>query len=157
MRRATEEAGESLVELLVAVVILGIAITALITGIGVGITSSSLHRHQADGNTALLAASESIKANAHVTCAGTSDYSPTIVPPPTGWTPTVQSVAYWDGTYTAAGDMNWASTKAQCLTLSGGTPGYSEFGGQVQLQKVTVSVTNGKDVTLTIDVLKDGS
>ena len=61
--------GESLLELLISVAILGIGIVALLSGMGVAATTSGLHRQQAVGATAVRGAAEALQA-------GTVGYSP---------------------------------------------------------------------------------
>jgi prepilin-type N-terminal cleavage/methylation domain-containing protein len=61
-RRASGDAGVSLVELLVTIVIMGIAFTAILSGLAVTIRSSRIHATSADSNAALVGAVEAVKA-----------------------------------------------------------------------------------------------
>lgn len=56
------EAGETLAEVLVAVAILGIAVAALLGGIGASATGSDVHRKQATAETVLRGYAEAIEA-----------------------------------------------------------------------------------------------
>ncbi len=78
MRRQTSEAGESLIEVLVAVVILGLGVTALLGGMATAVFGSAVHRNQADVSAVMTAAGEWVKQADYITCADFDDYlSPT--------------------------------------------------------------------------------
>ena len=62
-RGASAEAGESLVELLVTMAIIGIGIIALLTGLLTAINASGTHREQADAGAVARNVAESIKDN----------------------------------------------------------------------------------------------
>ncbi len=53
--------GETLAEVLVAVAILGIAVSALLAGIGASATGSDVHRKQAQGEVVLRAYAEAVE------------------------------------------------------------------------------------------------
>jgi type II secretory pathway pseudopilin PulG len=55
------ERGETLAELLVTIVIMGVAIVALIAGLADGILASEVHRQHATADTALRSAVETLK------------------------------------------------------------------------------------------------
>jgi len=92
--RADSEAGFTLVELLLAVGILGISGVALIGGMMTSIQVSDLGRRQAEGQGEVRAYAEAVAGTAYANCA--SSYSTSYSPPP-GYTATM-AVAYWDGT-----------------------------------------------------------
>jgi type II secretory pathway pseudopilin PulG len=101
----TGDRGESLLELLVAVAILGTAVVAVLGGLATGIRMSGLHREQATAGVAVRAYAEaiqnSIASNGYVSCAGESAYAaPAGYTAPTGYTASVvaQSMRYWSGT-----------------------------------------------------------
>lgn len=77
--------GETLVEMLVAVAILGIAGVAILTGLQMSITTSDIHRKQTTGGAYARSYAESIQdyvasaANRYVPCAGANAYSPATV------------------------------------------------------------------------------
>ena len=76
--RLTGEGGFSLIELLVTLVIMGVAFTALIGGTLTGVLSSDLHRRAADAEIVLRHFAEDVKAGGfHENC---GDYVP--VDPP---------------------------------------------------------------------------
>ena len=99
MSRPRPEAGETLVEILVAIVILGVGVATLVGGLGSAIFSSSLHRNQSEIDAVLVSAAETVKGEAYATCATPAAYPPS----PTGlyatWAGTlaVTSVRYWNG------------------------------------------------------------
>lgn len=93
------DAGETLPEVLVAVTILGIAISVLLGGIGASAVGSDVHRKQASAELALRAHAEAIQnATYQVDCttARTTSYTATtlgIGAAYPGYAPTVMSVA----------------------------------------------------------------
>ena len=60
-RRPSGDLGETLAEVLVAVAILGIAVAALLGGIGASATGSDVHRKQAQGEVVLRAYAEMVE------------------------------------------------------------------------------------------------
>lgn len=59
------EAGETLVEVVVAAALMGIVVVAIITGIGMIFSGYRLHRQLTNGNTVLVSAVERMKAVSH--------------------------------------------------------------------------------------------
>lgn len=106
VHQAADERGESLVELLLAVAILGIAIVAILAGMATAITASDANRKQARVETLLRNYAEAITnpAVAYVECATTGSYpaSPPGFTLPPNFTLTVTQVRYWDGANPAA-------------------------------------------------------
>lgn len=105
MRIARTEFGESLIEVLIAMVIIGIAGAALIGGLSSGIFSSSIHRQQTIAGTILESSGESLANstyNPYVNCATPSTYNPsagfTNEIPASGWTVSITQVSWWNGT-----------------------------------------------------------
>jgi type II secretory pathway pseudopilin PulG len=140
-----DQAGETLVETLLSLVILGVAIVAIVGGLGQSIFSSSLHRDQSDGGTVLVASAESVKdvaLNPYVNCATTASYSPTVGNTvPSGWAVSVQSVQYWLGDAAAT---TWGSTCRDLTTA-------------VHVQKVTVNTVSPRGISHTLSVVKRGA
>jgi type II secretory pathway pseudopilin PulG len=117
------EGGETLIELLVALAIMGIAIVVLLGGMTTSLTTSSEHRTHADAEVVLVDAIESLKdqaRNPYVPCATGSSYSATSgVSLPAGWTAATvnYSVSYWDGANAFVGSCA-ADNKLQKLTVT---------------------------------------
>jgi type II secretory pathway pseudopilin PulG len=83
-RPRRSEAGATLVETLVAVVILGIAAAAILAGLQLSVAASDIHRKQTSGGAQVRAYAELIEKHLNTTanyvkCAGANAYSPAAV------------------------------------------------------------------------------
>ncbi len=88
------ESGSTLIEVLVAVVIMGIAFVVIVGGIGTAIIGSDLQKQKAGADVALRTAAEKLP---YLGCPGTvADYQGQVAPV-TGFNLTVTAVSYWDG------------------------------------------------------------
>jgi Tfp pilus assembly protein PilV len=152
--RSALETGETLVELLVTIVIIGVAVVGIIGGLATAVFSSDAHRKDADSESIVQSYSEFLVSNATSYLACTSSSVPTkaqyaaevptsLYQPPTGYTVAPTSVAFWTGTNPAD-----ASSAA---SFSSGCPSNGDLG--LQLIQVTASSTDGKD-TETLSILK---
>ena len=98
-----DDRGETLIELVVAVAILGIASVAILGGLLLGIRTSVMHRNDASGGAYVRSFAEAIQtdvdANGYKTCANAaSGYAGvTVLDLPAGYTKTVTAVQSWDG------------------------------------------------------------
>ena len=85
------EAGETLVEVMMTVAIVGIAMVSILAGIGASIRFSATHRTAASTGIALVSAAEAVKgaSGGSATCAtlSASTYAPAVAsaPRPPGW------------------------------------------------------------------------
>jgi prepilin-type N-terminal cleavage/methylation domain-containing protein len=136
--RADPEAGFSLVEILVTIVIVGMAFTAILGGMITSITVSDLHRNQATADTLARNAAESVKDSnvPYVPCAGPNAYAPAL---PSGTS--ITKVEYWNGA---------APTPATsyAVTFSPSCPPQDQG-----LQRITITASSG-GATETVQVLK---
>lgn len=139
-RPPIDERGESLLELLIAVVIMGLAVVAIMAGITTSVLMSDIHRKQATAGAAVHTYSEAIEnyvaGTGYTACAGASDdltgpYRPSAVgfTVPSGYSVTVSAATSWTGS-------GWAACSSDT--------GY---------QKVTVRVLGGTRATEKIDVI----
>ena len=96
-RAVVSDDGLTLIELLITITILGLAITAMLGGMITLLSTSGLHRNQADVSSVVESAAEAVKADTYTSCAasysvpssGQSDASVTSV-----------TVSYWNTTGT---------------------------------------------------------
>lgn len=97
-RRGGGDAGETLVELLITVTLLGIVIVALLAGLATAVRLSDTHRAQANADVALEAAAEAVKAAGPDDCGGTP-YNEALasVNLPSGWSQSDLSVTGCSG------------------------------------------------------------
>lgn len=159
MERATDERGETLVEILITIVVMAIGLTAVVGAITGSIVASDAHRGMATSEVILRDYGEAIKTKAiqattYTACPSTSDLAPTAPPaaspqftPPTGWTAQITHVSYWipdpdpakfpNGSWSAADD-------ATGCNLYYVTCGNAIAACDAGLQRVTFTVTNAR-------------
>jgi type II secretory pathway pseudopilin PulG len=124
-----DQRGETLLELMVSISILGVGVVALVGGIGASVVVSDVHRKEATAGAVARTYAEAIQSGVttnatdpYIGCAQTSAYStPANFTAPSGFTATVGTVLYW-----STADKRFIST---CAT-------------DVGVQKVTVTVTS---------------
>jgi len=138
--RGTGDAGTSLIEVMVAVILVGITFVALLAGLSTVALGSDIHRQQADAEVVLTSAAERLKAPEvpHQPCANENNAvylaaaRSAAVPP--GWDPTSTiriapgGVRYWDG-------ANFGATCHDTATL----------GHLLTLQEITLEVRSPDD------------
>lgn len=79
------EAGDTLIELLVTVAIMGLAIVFIVGGIAQAAMLSGLHRDQADVSAALASAAEYVKSLPYQPCGVGADPTPALEADVTSW------------------------------------------------------------------------
>src|SRR5947209_8687883 len=97
---AEGQRGETLVELLVALSILGLAVVVILGALGTSIRLSDVHRKHATSETLLVTAAEGIKnrQTAYLPLAGCPGHGTYSMPPATsGYAVSITSVAFWNG------------------------------------------------------------
>jgi len=122
--------GESLIELVVAVTIMGIAVVAIVAGLGISVLLSDVHRKQATAGVAVRDYAEAVEnavvAGGYVACANADghDYAaPAGFTVPSGYAPSVaagalgQPLVYWNGSGWQATCPASGDTGLQQLTL----------------------------------------
>jgi prepilin-type N-terminal cleavage/methylation domain-containing protein len=75
LRPQRAESGFTLIETLVALLVLGIGVVALMGGLAVAVFGSSLNRNQAQVDAALVMATENVKALPYVPCSQWASYT----------------------------------------------------------------------------------
>ena len=122
LRAAREDAGETLLELLVAITILGVVVVAVGSGVALGVRVSGIHRSQSTSGAYVRSYAEAIDQSVAISpwtgCSATAAtyQSPAGFTLPTGYTATVSSIGYWDGTAFSASCSS--DTGLQRLVLS---------------------------------------
>lgn len=112
-RRPRGEEGETLVEVLVAVVLMGVAFVAVLGGIGTAIISSVTQQKVTGADSIARSAAEKIVSAPYVSCA--RGYATATAP--AGYTVTVE-IEYWDGVGAFGRPCPTADTGVQKITLT---------------------------------------
>lgn len=123
----TSDEGFSLIEVLISVVIAAIAFAALLGGLGTTVVASDVHRQQADVNSVLVSAAESLDdpaRNPFQPCADDASYNPTngvTMPALAGgglWpTSAVRIVSVENGNWSGSGFVSIGCTPAKPAPL----------------------------------------
>jgi type II secretory pathway pseudopilin PulG len=131
-RRRRTDAGESLVELLVSIGIMGIAVTAILGGLGMSSSASATHENLAKAQNLLRDWAETLTYSA-------SCPSPVINPftVPTGYTKNSPTFQFWDDAARNFSGSCTASTGMYRVTLSI-TPTGGQGAGIAQTLAVTM-------------------
>lgn len=125
---AADDRGDSLIEILITVVIMGIAFTAILGGFGTSIKASGFHEDLADSQAAVRNAAEQLKASTYTPCAGVgivSNYAPTV---PANFHIDISTPQIWDNSSSAF----VTATAVNCVTS--------------QLQRITIAVCRASTV-----------
>jgi len=140
-RRERADDGDTLVEILVSITIVGVAAVAILLAFGTSITGSGVHRSAVNLDTALRTASAEAQAqiadqpaSAFTTCSAASAVSPSAFNLSGGYTAQVSSVQYWNGT-------SWTGLQTPGAGCPPGLPPLSTTSG---LQLLTLTVTSAK-------------
>jgi type II secretory pathway pseudopilin PulG len=126
VRRVRSERGDTLVEVLIAIAVVGISSTALLAGLATAINLSGTHRGQANADVVLVSAADSVKNQTYVACpsVSTASYNPTQgVSLPAGWSNsnlTISTVKGWNGSAFVACPAT--DGKLQLVTITATTP-----------------------------------
>ena len=139
------EAGFTLTEVLAALIILGVAITAILAAMGTSIITADTHRKLVSDDAILRSYAEQLQSAPFVECATLAQYPPFSDPPPQNW-------ANYQATITAVDSWNTSASPANGVTFGGAacTPNTAGAGLQrIQLQAASSSGRGGQQ-TLTI-------
>ena len=98
-RRVSDDGGETLIELIMAVAIMGIAVIAIVGGLVISVLLSGTHRKQATAGAQVRDYAELIEnavaGGGYTTCAGTGSFP--AYAPGAGYTASIAKVEYWTG------------------------------------------------------------
>ncbi|MFD7081824.1 prepilin-type N-terminal cleavage/methylation domain-containing protein [Streptomyces sp. NPDC059918] len=112
-RRHRGEEGETLIEVLVAVVLMGVAFVTIFGGMGTAIISSVAQQKVTGADSVIRSAAEKVVGAPYVSCAG--GYGTPM--PPAGYTVTVE-IEYWDGVGAFGPSCPTSDTGIQKVTLT---------------------------------------
>lgn len=120
-RRLEGDQGESLLELVIAIAILGVCVVALGTGIALSVKISDIHRGQAIAQQYLHNDAELLQTGAYTNCTAstTPDYTQSLVTPPDGgpWNDSQTDIKFWNGTKFDTGCPGGVDPGLQQVTL----------------------------------------
>jgi prepilin-type N-terminal cleavage/methylation domain-containing protein len=119
----SDDRGETLIELLVALAILGIALVAVVGALAASITMSDIHRKQSTAGAEVRNYAEQVESyvagTGYAACAAPATYAAATVgyTAPAGYSATPTGVRYWSGS-TWSASCPASDTGLQQLTLS---------------------------------------
>jgi Tfp pilus assembly protein PilV len=96
MRTVRDDRGESLLELVIAVALLGVALVGIVGGLAISIQMSDTHRKQSTASAYARDYAEAIENATYTECASASTYA-SAGPVWPGYTKSVVGVKYWNG------------------------------------------------------------
>ena len=115
-RLGSNDEGETLIELVIAVAIMGIAVVAIVAGIATSILMSDIHRKQATAGAYVRSYAEAVTGHYSASALPSSYLSGNVgVAAPAGFTGVPTSVKCWNGTVFGSDCTN---TDVQQITLS---------------------------------------
>ncbi len=122
-RNQHADRGETLLELLVAVVIMSVTVVAVFGGVVNTVMVADIHRKQAIAGAYVRDYAEAVQnvvaGGGYTSCAGTSAYqSPAGFTVPNGYTAAVTSVQYWSGSQWTSGCDPASDPGVQRVNLS---------------------------------------
>jgi type II secretory pathway pseudopilin PulG len=114
---APGEVGETLLELVIAIAILGVSAIAIAGGIASSISMSSLHRQQSDAQRALRNYAETLQGSGYSPCTAGSPagYS---LPATSGFPAPAVTVTYWNGSAFQSGCPSGGDSGLQRVAIS---------------------------------------
>ena len=96
----TDDRGETLLELVIAILIAGVCVIAVGSGIALSIKISTIHRQQAIAGQYLHDDAELLRSVTYQPCSSAPNYATGLPAPTTDgpWTLSQSAIKYWDGT-----------------------------------------------------------
>jgi type II secretory pathway pseudopilin PulG len=118
VRRPRGEEGETLLELIIAIMILGVCVVAVGTGLVLTVKMSNIHRQQAVASDYLHNYAELVQSASYQSCSsGTPNYASGL-PTPAGFNTPTATVKYWNGSAFALSGCPGTDPGLQQITFS---------------------------------------
>lgn len=153
--RVRDERGETLMELMITILVIGVGMVAIVGMMGGSVVASDTHRQLASAEVIVRDFGEAIKEKAagnagatYVACPTATDLTPSGFTVPTNWnTPTITKVEYWVPDPANFPRGSFTTTRATCTSAytACDNPGLSAC--DVGYQRVTFNVNNTGKVT----------
>jgi prepilin-type N-terminal cleavage/methylation domain-containing protein len=140
------EGGFTLTEVLAALIILGVAITAILAAMGTSIITADTHRKLVSDDAILRSYAEQLQSAPFVECATPAQYPTFSDPPPQSW-------ANYQATITAVDSWNTSASPANGVTF-GGTCTNGTAGAGLQRIQLQAASTSGRGGLQTLTILK---
>jgi type II secretory pathway pseudopilin PulG len=118
-RPGASDAGETLIELIIAVAIMGIAVVAIIGGIATSILMSGVHREETTASASLRNYAETLQGS-YVPCVSPNtppNYGASLAAP-SGFNVPTTTVKFWDGTSFSSSSCLGTDPGLQQVTLT---------------------------------------
>jgi type II secretory pathway pseudopilin PulG len=119
--------GETLIELIIAIAIMGIAVVAIVSGIATSILMSDVHRKQATAGAYVRDYAEKVESyvagTGYTPCASASTYTPSTVGfavPSGGYSATASAAQSWNGSAWVACSADNGYQKVMLTVSNGG-------------------------------------
>ena len=115
--RERADRGETLIELIIAITILGVCVVAIGSGIAGAVLASGLHRQQADATRILHNYAETLEGATYNACTNSTPASYSLTQQSGFQAPTV-TVTYWNGTAFQAGCPSGGDSGLQRVSIN---------------------------------------
>ena len=117
-RPSSNDKGETLLEVLIAVAIMGIAVVAIVGGIATSILMSDIHRKETTAGAYVRNYAETLQRSYTLCVAGTAPNYASILAQQSGFNLPTATVKFWDGTSFSSSNCPATDPGLQQVTLT---------------------------------------